>query len=200
VQGAWRYINRLWRDVTEPPGAVAPAGSKRGSGASSMSEGAQNMRRELHKTIASVTGDIDRFHFNRAVARIREFTNLFEGYTEDSGDAAVVRRECLDAVVCLIGPMVPHLAEELWRHLGNEGMLVEAPWPEADPDLGTDEMVTVAVQVGGKLRATLAVGVDTAENELRATALAHDSVQKAIAGKTVRKVIVVPNRVVNVVL
>jgi len=200
VQGAWRYINRLWRDVTEPPGAVAPAGSKRGSGASSMSEGAQNMRRELHKTIASVTGDIDRFHFNRAVARIREFTNLFEGYTEDSGDAAVVRRECLDAVVCLIGPMVPHLAEELWRHLGNEGMLVEAPWPEADPDLGTDEMVTVAVQVGGKLRATLEVGVDTAENELRTTALAHDSVQKAIAGKTVRKVIVVPNRVVNVVL
>ena len=134
------------------------------------------------------------------MARIREFTNLFEGYTEDSGDAAVVRRESLDALVCLIGPMVPHLAEELWRHLGNEGMLVEAPWPDADPDLGTDEMVTVAVQVGGKLRATLEVGVDTAENELRATALAHDSVQKAIAGKTVRKVIVVPNRVVNVVL
>ena len=200
VQGAWRYINRLWRDITEPPGAVAPVGSERARGSRGLSGGAQSMLRELHKTIAGVTEDIERFHFNRAVARVREFTNLFEGYTESGNRAARVRRECLDAVARLIGPMVPHLAEELWRHLGHETMLVEAGWPEADSGLTADETVTVAVQVGGKLRATLVVGVDTQEEALRAAALADNNVQKAIAGKTVRKVIVVPNRIVNVVL
>ncbi len=200
VQGAWRYINRLWRDMTQPPGAVAPAGGVAVSSGAALSEEAQSILRDLHKTIAGVTDDIERFHFNRAVARVREFTNLFEGFTEAGENAARVRRECLDAVVRLIGPMVPHIAEELWRHLGHQTMLVEAPWPEADPGLAADETVTVAVQVGGKLRATLAVAVDTEEGALRAAALADENVLKAIAGRTVRKVVVVPNRVVNVVL
>jgi leucyl-tRNA synthetase len=147
-----------------------------------------------------VTGDIERFHFNRAVARVREFTNLYEDYAESGDDAAWVRRECADAVIGLIGPMVPHIAEELWQRLGHEAMLSEAPWPEADAQLAADDTVTVAVQVGGKLRATLAVVVDTEEEALRAAALANDKVIKAIAGRTVRKVIVVPNRIVNVVV
>lgn len=202
IQGAWRYLNRLWRDITEPGGPVAASGVAPPLGfiEAPSDSAAGKVYRSLHQTIAGVTKDLESFHFNRAVARIREFTNLLEEFDADDAEAAWVRREALETVVKLVGPMMPHIAEELWRHLGHEDLLARAPWPEADMAAATEDMVTIAVQVSGKLRATLEVERDLARERLEVAALADENVQRAIAGKEVRKVIVVPNRIVNVVL
>src|SRR5690606_4378232 len=145
VDGAWRYLNRLWRMASEPAAPLPPAGTPVPAG---LDGALLEARRAIHKTIVGVSNDLDRFHFNKAVARIRELTNVI-GQIEsmDHPHAGAVRREGLETILQLIGPMVPHLAEELWQRLGHDRLLVETPWPEADPALTVDEAVTVAVQV-----------------------------------------------------
>ena len=194
IEGAWRYANRLWRLVTErdqplpPPGAKMPAVSAAAD---------QDLRRVAHQTVALVTDDLDKFRFNRAVARIRELTNAIEAQPEAAG--AVVR-EALEAAVQLIGPMMPHLAEALWQALGHQRLLADEPWPKADAALAIAETVTLAVQVNGKLRGTVEVPRDVGEADAREAALALPNVITALGGKTPRKTIVVPNRIVNVVV
>lgn len=197
VEGAWRFTQRLWRLVSEPRGPIAARAAAKPS---DWPEAAQELRRELHKTIAALTQDLEQFHFNKAVARIHEFANLLEAIKGDDAATAWARREALETLAKLIGPMVPHLAEEIWQALGHDGLLLEQPWPVADADLARDETVTIAVQVSGKLRATIEVARDMAQPELEKLALANDNVLRAIDGKPVRKVIVVPNRIVNVVV
>ncbi|MGH6969753.1 MAG: class I tRNA ligase family protein, partial [Stellaceae bacterium] len=194
IEGAWRYANRLWRLVAErdnplpPPGTAFPA---------KLASADQDLRRVTHQTAALVTDDLDKFRFNRAVARIRELTNAIEA--KPSADAVVVR-EALEAAVRLIGPMMPHLAEALWQALGHQRLLADEPWPKADAALAIAETVTLAVQVNGKLRGTIEVPRDVGENDARQAALALPNVITALAGKTPRKTIVVPNRIVNVVV
>ncbi|HEV2161562.1 MAG TPA: leucine--tRNA ligase [Stellaceae bacterium] len=194
IEGAWRYANRLWRLVAErdnplpPPGTPIPA---------KLATADQDLRRVTHQTVALVTDDLDKFRFNRAVARIRELTNAIEA----APDAAVaVVREALEAAVRLIGPMMPHLAEALWEALGHQRLLADEPWPKADAALATAETVTLAVQVNGKLRGTIEMPRDVGEADARQAALALPNVITALAGKTPRKTIVVPNRIVNVVV
>jgi leucyl-tRNA synthetase, eubacterial and mitochondrial family len=197
VEGAWRFTQRLWRLVSEPRGPIAPKGA---AAPAEWPEAAQQLRRALHKTITALTGDLEQFHFNKAVARIHEFANLLEATKGDDAATAWARREALETLAKLIGPMVPHLAEEIWQALGHEGLLLDQPWPVADEALARDETVRIAVQVSGKLRATIEVARDMAQSELEKLALANDNVKRAIDGKPVRKVIVVPNRIVNVVV
>ncbi len=182
-------------DTLPPAGAEAPGG---------IDGAALETRRIIHKTIAGVTSDLERFRYNRAVARIRELTNALADL-ESTGDGAEpakswVLGEGYGTVVRLIGPMTPHLGEELWRALGHETLLTDTPWPEADPALTADDTVTVAVQVNGKLRGTIDLPRDTAEDAVERAALAEPGVQRAMAGKPPRKVIVVKNRIVNVVV
>jgi leucyl-tRNA synthetase len=154
----------------------------------------------IHKTIAAVTDDIDKFRFNRAVARIRELSNALEELNAGGGEAAgAVLREGLETVARLLGPMMPHLAEEMWQELGHDEMLVDVPWPTADAALTRDEQVTIAVQVNGKLRATLDFPRDTPASEVEEAALALPQVTRLLDGKAPRKVVVVPNRIVSVV-
>ena len=195
VEGAYRFLQRLWRQVTDAAGALPPPGT-------SLDGTDLELRQVAHKTIQAVTEDIERFRFNRAIARIYELSNAISsaatnGIQVKSGPAL---RECLEILVRLIGPMMPHLAEELWQHLGHEGMLVDQPWPEADPGLTIENSVTVAVQVNGKLRGTIDLARDAAEDVAEKAALAEPGVQRAVAGKPPRKVIVVKNRIVNVVV
>ena len=156
-------------------------------------------RRAIHRAIAAVTDDFDKFRFNRAVARIRELTNLLE---DDGASAAAgaVLREGIEAAVRLVSPMMPHLAEELWHGLGHATLLADEPWPMADAALLIDEIVNVAVQVNGKLRATIDLPRDADQDAASKAALAQEGVVRAIDGKSVRKVIVVPNRIVNLVV
>jgi leucyl-tRNA synthetase len=183
--------------VAEPAGPVAASGMP---APAEWPDPALALRRALHKTVAALTQDLEQFHFNKAVARIHEFANLLEGARGEDAATAWARREALEVLAKLVGPMVPHLAEEIWQSLGNDGLLLDQPWPQADPALARDDTVTIAVQVAGKLRATIEVARDMPQPALETMALANDNVQRAIDGKPVRKVIVVPNRIVNVVV
>ena len=196
IEGAWRYLNRLWRMVAEPAFELPPPEAPRPE---SFSDAAQAARRAIHRTISDTTSDLDRFHFNRAVARIRELSNDLNRLEGGDGEAWTLR-EGLGALIRLIGPMTPHIAEELWQMLGHRELLVNSPWPEADPALLVVDRVTMAVQVNGKLRATLDFAKDTGKQAIESAALSDPGVIRAIDGKTVRRVIVVPNRVVNVVV
>jgi len=197
IEGTWRYVGRLWRMVTEgevalpPPGAAAPA---------ELSAAARDLRHVTHRTIAAVSDDLDKFRFNRGIARIRELTNALEEVTDGAGGLDWALREGFETAVRLLAPMMPHLAEELWSRLGHSTMLVDERWPEADPALLVENQVTVAVQVNGKLRGTVALPRDAANDQAEQAALALAPVAKALDGKKPRKVIVVPNRIVNVVI
>ncbi|OAN49266.1 leucine--tRNA ligase [Paramagnetospirillum marisnigri] len=194
IDGAWRYVNRLWRMTIlaelPPRGAAMPE----------LGDEALKARRLVHKTIAQVGEDLERFHFNKAVARIREMTNGLAEIPVGAKGGAWVLREGLEAAARLIGPMMPHLAEEMWAELGGDGLLVEQAWPVAEPALLVEDSVTLAVQVNGKLRATIELPKDADSGLAEQTALAHPQVISAMSGKLPRKVVVVPNRIVNVVV
>ncbi|HVH77763.1 MAG TPA: class I tRNA ligase family protein, partial [Stellaceae bacterium] len=196
IEGIWRYVNRLWRLVSEPTVALPAVGV---AIPAALPPPLATLRRTIHKTIAAVTDDIDKFRFNRAVARIRELSNALEALNLDHEAAGAVLREGLETVTRLLGPMMPHLAEEMWQHLGHRDVLVDVPWPQADSKLAHDEQVTIAVQVNGKLRATLDFPRDAAANEVEEAALALPQVTRILDGKAPKKVVVVPNRIVSVV-
>jgi leucyl-tRNA synthetase len=200
VDGAWRFTQRLWRllETLLPrlPAAEAPMPA--------LDERATALRRAAHKTIAAVTEDIETFRFNRAVAHLYEFSNAVDGAGRDGaapdGGIAWAFREALEVLARLANPMMPHLTEEMWAHLGHGVLLAETPWPEADAALVVDAAVTVAVQVNGKLRATLALPRDLDAELAKAAALADPAVQRVLDGKPPRKIVVVPNRIVNLVV
>ena len=190
VDGAWRYLQRLYRLIAENRDWLisAPAAT-----------GASPLRKQTHKTIDAVTKDIENFHFNKAVARIRELTNQLEKLDTTTPEAKAEFAEAITAAVQLFAPMLPHLAEELWSLLDNTTLIAEQTWPTAEAALLVDDTVTVVVQVNGKLRATLELAKNLPEDEAKAIALDHPSVKSSIDGKTVKKTIVVPNRIINVV-
>jgi leucyl-tRNA synthetase len=196
IEGIWRYVNRLWRMVSEPPVPLCAPSSPIPA---TLSPPLTAIRRATHKTIAAVTDDLDKFRFNRAVARIRELTNALDELPAADPGAAEVYREGFETLARLLGPMMPHLAEEMWETLGGDGLLADQPWPAADPELTRDERVTIAVQVNGKLRATLDIARDTDNAAVEGAALALPQVVRWLEGHPPRKVIVVPNRIVNIV-
>jgi leucyl-tRNA synthetase len=196
IDGSWRYVSRLWRMVSEPAAALpSPGGPVSGA----LSPALDALRRLTHKTIAAVTDDLDKFRFNRAVARIRELTNALDDVPAAEPGAGAVLREGLEAATRMIGPMMPHLAEEMWQTLGHAGLIADAPWPRPDPELARDEQVTVAVQVNGKLRGTIDLPRDAAAKEAEEAALSLPQVARLLDGRPPRKVVVVPNRIVSVV-
>ena len=199
VEGAWRFAQRLWRIVAQ--WLEAHPGLKSADPAESAA--ATVLRRATHKAISSISDDIEKFRFNRAVAKIYEFANTLGDLPEgELTDAAglYARREALTVLAQAIGPMMPHLAEEIWQALGNTKMLAETAWPEADPRLIIDDTATVAIQVNGKLRATIQLPRDCPKDRAEAAALAEEAVIRALDGKAPKKVVVVPNRIVNVVV
>ena len=196
IEGIWRYVNRLWRMVSEPPIPLPPAGSPMPA---TLSPTLAAIRRATHKAIAAVTDDLDKFRFNRAVARVRELTNTLDELPTAEAGAAEVFREGIETLARLLGPMMPHLTEEIWEVLDGRGLLADQPWPEADAELTRDEQVTIAVQVNGKLRGTLDIPRDSDTEEVESAALALPQVLRWLEGQPPRKVIVVPNRIVNIV-
>jgi leucyl-tRNA synthetase len=201
VEGAWRFVNRLWRMIDGVEEIALPADAHaRSNSADGQNGPALTVLREIHRTIVEVTDDLEKFGFNRAVARIRELTNAIAELKDADNFTNSVRRAGLEAIVRLIGPIMPHLGEELWQRLGHSTLLVEELWPIADPAMLVQERVTLGVQVNGKLRGTLELLKDTPETDVRAAALALPNVAKAVAGKPPRSVIVVANRIVNVVV
>ena len=223
IEGTWRFVNRIWRlvDGLNPPraslGEVA-AGTADGGAVDAVSglttaappppaaqpvslpEQAQGgidkpLDKSLHRAIAGIGADIDALHFNKAVAKVHGLVNDIEKAKPSASRTAAIR-----TLPLLVAPMLPHLAEEAWAALGNEGLIAGQPWPSHDPALLVDDEVTIAVQVMGKLRDTLTVAKGTPKDTLEALALASEKVQRAMDNAVPKKVIVVPDRLVNIVL
>ncbi|BDG75137.1 leucine--tRNA ligase [Roseomonas fluvialis] len=200
VAGAYRFTQRVFRMVEAAlPSLPAPDGGAHDG----VDRAAKDLRRATHRAIAAVTEALETFAFNVAVARLYEFANAIEAArNEASPAAAAARREALEMLSRLSAPMMPHLAEECWSMLrpGDARLVAQLPWPQADSSLLVAESVKLAVQVLGKLRATIEVAVGASEESIFAAAEAEENVQRAIAGKPIRKRIHVPGRVVNLVV
>jgi leucyl-tRNA synthetase len=197
IDGAWRYLNRLWRLVEDRLEMLAPAGTP---APTPLSPAATELERAIHKTIQAVTEQLERFHFNKAVALVRELSNRLEAFAADDPAAPALLREGLETLALLLGPMIPHLAEELWQRLGHDVLLADTAWPRADPAWLVEDRVTIAVQVNGRLRATIALPAGSDRDALAQAAQAEPNVVAAIDGRPLRRVIVVPDRIVNLVV
>jgi leucyl-tRNA synthetase len=178
-------------------GRLAPSGAPTPE---PLSTAALELKRAIHRTFAAVSDEIDRFHFNKAVALVRELSNRLEAFEGADPAAPALLREGFEVLVLLLGPMVPHLAEELWLRLGHDALLAETAWPAAEPAWLIEDQVTIAIQVNGKLRATLESPVGTRREAVEAAALAEPNVIQALAGRPLKRVIVVPDKIVNLVV
>ncbi len=181
IEGAARFVARVWKLVRQP--------SDDATGDDPV------LTRKLHRAIAAVGSAVDGLQFNKAVAALYELTNAVE-----RAKPSAARSEAIATLIQLVAPMAPHLAEEAWAQLGHDTMVVDQPWPIHDPALLIDEDVTVAVQVNGKLRDTLTVARGTTRELLEQLALGTDKIARLVDGQTPRKVVVVPDRLVNIVL
>jgi len=199
VEGSHRFLNRVWKLVNDTlpflagaaPVAAAPLGDE-----------GKALRRSVHKTIRKVSEDLDeRFHFNTAIAAIMELVNTLLAFEPKSDPAhAPVLKEALESVVLMLAPFVPHVAAELWEALGHGEGVESAGWPSHDPAVAADEELLVVVQVNGKLRGKVIMPVDAGEAEVREAALADPKVKPFIDGATIRKIIYVPGKLINIVV
>jgi len=189
AEATFKHLGRVWvlgEKIAAMP-ADAPA---KGAGDDS------DLTRAMHRAIDDVTTMIEGFAFNKAIAKLYEFTNILS----KSKASARMQKEAARVLAQLMAPMTPHIAEELWHHLGGDGLATEAAWPKADPAFLVDESVTLPVQINGKRRAEITVAADASKEEVEKLALADEAVQRALAGASPKKVIVVPGRIVNVVV
>jgi leucyl-tRNA synthetase len=188
----WRWHERLSNNGTATPGEESSAG-------------ARALRRKSHQTIAKVTSDFEGLHLNTIVAALMELFNELSDFNADPGSAsegdAFAVHEALESLVLMLAPFSPHVAEEMWENLGHEGgLLKSAHWPQADPELARREELEIPIQVNGKLRSRLLASPEVTEEELRTAALNDEKIRSLIDGHEVVKVIVVPQRLVNVVV
>jgi leucyl-tRNA synthetase len=204
VQGAARFVQRLWRVVNE---SVDIAGTAATARPASFDGEALALRKAAHGALDKVSTGIERLHFNVCLAHIREFTNALaetlakasENSGQPKADLAWAIREAATILVQLIAPMMPHLAEECWKVLGHSGLISEADWPQIERDLLVEDNVTLVVQVNGKKRGEVTIAKAAQNAEIETAVLALDAVKAALGDKPVRKVIIVPMRIVNVV-
>jgi leucyl-tRNA synthetase len=193
VEGSWRFTHRLWNEFdNQPAGDFAHDAAD---------EAALALRKSAHKLIGFVTDSIEGFRFNSGVARLYEFLNALKAAPAEGASQGVLaaRKEALNILARLVAPFTPHLAEEAWASIGGEGMVVNAPWPKADPALAADDERVLPIQINGKRRGEIKVKAGAPEAEVEKIALADPNVLAHLEGVTVRKVIVVKDRIVNIV-
>jgi len=200
VDGSFRFLNRVWRlfydhhdrlkDVESLPLGTALEG------------GQKQLQQKTHKTIKKVTEDIERFHFNTAISAIMELVNeIYVSEIKDRDDelSRRVMKEAIETAVVLLSPFVPHFAEELWESLGNRESVIQQPWPSYDREAIVEEEVLIVIQVNGKLRDRMTMPASYGEEEVKAWALKSERIQKLVEGKQIRRVILVPKKLVNIV-
>jgi leucyl-tRNA synthetase len=196
VQGAYRFIKRLWKAVHDhvAKGAAAPLDRE------SLNAAQRGLRRQTHQTLAKVTDDIGRRRtFNTAIAAVMELLNAVAKFRVESAQDRSVMQEALEIAILGLSPIVPHVTHALWRALGHSRALIDEPWPSTDAAALAQATLEIVVQVNGKLRSRVSVATDADEATLRAAALADPNVQRFIGAGAVRKVIIVPGKLVNVV-
>ena len=197
VQGAFRFLKRFWAAVHEH----AAAGDTEAVDVAKLTDEQKQLRRKTHQTIAKVSDDVGRrYTFNTAIAASMELLNAINRFDDSSADGRSVVRESLEAVVLMLSPIVPHICHELWHVLGHERGLVDERWPEVDESALSQDLIEMVVQVNGKLRGRISIDVAADKEAIAECALADENVQKFVADKTIRKTIVVPGRLVNIVV
>ena len=192
VLGAWRFVNRVWEEFDSQPATAAP---------DAHDEASMAMLRATHRLVKQVTEAIDTFRFNSGIARLYEFLNLLKANPAKTASAPVLaaRQEALSAFARLIAPFTPHLAEEAWARVGGTGMVVQAPWPEFDPAMTEDDVKVLPVQVNGKRRGEISAPAGAEPAEVEKLVLDDPEIAKRLEGLTIRKIIVVKDRIVNIV-
>jgi leucyl-tRNA synthetase len=196
VEGASRFLKRLWAIAiksSEQPTAVLDIDS--------LTEEQKAVRRKLHETIRKVSDDIGRrYTFNTAIAAIMELLNELYRFEDESAQGHAVMRQAVNAVVLMLSPIVPHISQKLWQQLGHDSLIAEQPWPRYDESALERDSIELVVQVNGKLRSRISVPADADNTAIENIALKDEKIQLNIQHKTVRKVIVVPGRLVNLVV
>ncbi len=192
IEGVHRWLHRVWNLVLEP-------GSGAGCQPASPKEIA-DLRRWTHRTIKRVTEDLENFEFNTVIAALMEFTNALQKAKETPVYGTDAWEEAIRTLLLLLAPCCPHIAEELWVRTGRPYSVHLQSWPQYDPALLVEEVVTLVVQVNGKVRARLEVPADISEEAARAAALSHPNVQRYVEGKEIRQVVYVPGRLLNIVV
>jgi len=200
VEGSARFLNRVWRLFYEQHPhlqnvKVLPFGT--------VLEGDQkSLRQKTHKTIKKVTDDIERFHFNTAISAIMELVNeIYISEVKDRTDEISKRviREAIETVVILLSPFVPHFSEELWEALGNRESIIKTRWPDYDPEVVLEDEILIVIQINGKLRDRMTIPASYREEEVKTWALKSERIRKLVEGKEIKRVILVPQKLVNIV-
>jgi leucyl-tRNA synthetase len=194
IEGVHRWLNRVWNLVLEPRGSANQQADE------PTEKEVAALRRATHKTIKRVTDDMEEFAFNTVIAALMEFTNTLQKAKETPVYGTEAWEEAIETLLLLLAPCCPHIAEELWVRTGRPYSIHQQRWPEYNPDLVVEEMITLVVQVNGKVRARVEVPADITEEAAREAALAEPNVQRHIAGKEIRKIVYVPGRLVNIVV
>lgn len=198
IEGAFRFLGRLWRLVIESKEHLLVAGPCTDNPPQQM----QSLKQKIHQTIKKVTEDIDkRFRFNTAIAAMMELVNdlyKVKGSACSAEDFSVMK-EALESLIIMLSPFVPHICEELWKMLGHEEMLINVSWPEFDAAWCEQSEATIAVQVNGKLRATITLPKDEDQSEVESRAMAESNVQRFLEGTSIKRIIYVPNKIINII-
>ena len=208
LEGSWRFLSRIWRFVDQWSERVAAAAAVDDVDAATLDGAERKLRRKTHETIRRVTADVEqRIHLNTAISALMELVNEMYAFGDAALKAPSVRapsasvlREAIEALIVMMSPFAPHTAEELWEMTGHHGGLVKATWPSFDERVAKADEIVVPVQVNGRLRSRLTVAADTPETELRERALADAAVRPHIDGKTIKSVVVVKGKLINVVV
>ena len=198
VEGAFRFLKRLWKQAylhAESAGDLVVMDKI------TLTEEQQAVRRQVHQTIQKVSHDMgERIIFNTAIAANMELVNTLSKFTDTSDNGKVIRQEALEAIVLMLAPIVPHICHQLWQDLGHQEAVVRAPWPKVDVSALEQDIIEIVIQVNGKLRSKISVSAAVSSDELQTLALNDDYIMRFIEGKPLKKVIVVPKKLVNIVV
>jgi leucyl-tRNA synthetase len=198
VEGAYRFLKRLWTAVQEH---VAESSEAAAIDVETLTEAQKAMRMKLHETISKVSDDYDRrLTFNTAIAANMELLNSVSRYVDSSATGKAIRQEVFDSMVLMLAPIIPHICHRLWRDLGHDSVIIDHPWPEVDTAALVQDTIEMVIQVNGKLRGKMQIAADADRDSCEAAARANEQLQRFVGDDAIRKVIVVPGKLVNFVV
>jgi leucyl-tRNA synthetase len=202
VEGAYRFLNRLWGIVYKNRDKLRVTSNEYKNKNSALStQHSVLLFRKAHQTIKKVTTDIEReFHFNTAIAALMELVNEITSFEHQSDEDRAVFRFAIETVLLLLSPFSPHIAEELWEAIGNKPSIFEQKWPEWDEEAAKEEEIELVIQVNGKLRSKLMIPLGLSDDEIKGRALEEQRIKEIVGGKTIKKVIAVKGKLVNIVI